>query len=134
MKLLAEAILITHLAVVGFNVFGLVAVPVGKWLGWAFVRGFWWRLVHLLSLAAVAFQAALGRACFLTFWESDLAATGDEPAPLIASFVNSVLYWPLPLWVFAVIYAIVFGYALMLWWWVPPRMAPRAQARARGRG
>ncbi len=130
MKLLAEAILIAHLAIVGFNIFGLVAVPIGKWLGWAFVRGLWWRLVHLLSLAAVAFQAALGRACFLTFWESDLMAeaSGNEPMPLVASWLNSVLYWPLPLWVFAMMYAIVFLYTLMLWWWVPPRMAPRAQA------
>lgn len=130
MKLPAEAILIAHLAIVGFNIFGLVAVPIGKWLGWAFVRGFRWRLVHLLSLAAVAFQAALGRACFLTLWESDLTAeaSGNAPMPLVASWLNSVLYWPLPLWVFAMTYALVFLYALMLWWWVPPRMAPRAQA------
>ena len=46
---LATAVLIAHLGVVVFNIFGMVAVPLGAWLGWRFVRGFWWRLIHLAS-------------------------------------------------------------------------------------
>lgn len=119
---LAAAVLLLHLAIVAFNIFGLVAVPIGKFLGWEFVRGFRWRLAHLASLAVVALQAALGRACFLTIWEGDLTAeTGGAPPPMIAAWVNSVLYWPLALWAFAVIYAAVLIYALLLWRWVPPR-------------
>jgi len=125
-QFLATAILLAHLAVVAFNVFGLVAVPAGKWLDWPFVRGYWWRLAHLLALAAVALQALLGRACFLTIWEDALRSGAGEPPPLIATWVNSILYWPLPLWVFAAIYVAVFAYALLLWRWVPPR---RASAR-----
>jgi len=97
---------------------------VGKWLGWSFVRGFWWRFAHVVTLAAVALQAVLGRACFLTIWESALRASADAagPPPMIATWVNSVLYWPLPLWVFAAGYVGVLLYALMLWRWVPPRV------------
>ena len=122
---LATAILLVHLGIVAFNIFGLVAVPMGKWLGWPFVRGYWWRLAHLLALAVVALEAVLGRACFLTLWEDAFKSGADagEPPPLIATWVNSVLYWPLPLWVFAAIYVAVFAYALLLWRWVPPRRA-----------
>ncbi|MGH7125726.1 MAG: DUF2784 domain-containing protein [Stellaceae bacterium] len=127
----ATVILLVHLAVVAFNVFGLVIIPVGKVLGWEFVRSFWWRFAHVLSLAVVALQAVLGRACFLTIWENALSAergTSDVP-PMIASWINSVLYWPLPLWMFAAGYLGVLLYALMLWRWVPPRI--RAAQRIR---
>jgi len=120
----ATLILLVHLAIVAFNVFGLLIIPVGKWLDWEFVRGFWWRFAHVLSLAVVALQAVLGRACFLTIWETALRANADaaEPAPLIATWINGVLYWPLPLWAFAAGYVAVLLYALLLWRWVPPRV------------
>jgi len=66
----------------------------------------------------------LGRACFLTIWEDALrsgAGTSEVP-PMIAAWINSLLYWPLPLWVFAAGYVGVLLYALMLWRWVPPRL------------
>jgi len=120
---LATAVLVAHLGVVAFNIFGMVAVPLGAWLRWRFVRGFRWRLVHLASLFVVALQAILGRACFLTIWQSGLEAreTSTAPPPMIATWINRVLYWPLPLWVFAILYVVVFVYVLLLWRWVPPR-------------
>jgi hypothetical protein len=123
-QIAATLILLIHLGIVAFNVFGLAVIPVGGWLRWNFVRGFWWRFVHMLSLAVVALQAVLGRACFLTIWERALQANADaaEPSPMIATWINSVLYWPLPLWVFAAGYVGVLLYALMLWRWVPPRI------------
>lgn len=123
-QIAATLILLIHLGIVAFNVFGLVIIPVGGWLRWDFVRGFWWRFAHVLSLAVVALQAVLGRSCFLTIWESALRAGSDaaEPTPMIATWINGVLYWPLPLWVFAAGYVGVLLYVLMLWRWVPPRI------------
>ena len=120
---LATAVLAVHLAIVAFNVGGLVLVPMGKWAGWRFVNGFWWRLAHLCSLAVVALQAMLGQACFLTIWQVALETRADagEAPPLIATWINGLLYWPLPLWVFAAAYLAVFLYTLLLWRWVPPR-------------
>ena len=127
----ATLILLLHLVVVAFNVFGLIAVPLGKLLRWEFVRGFWWRFAHVLSLAVVALQAVLGRACFLTIWENALRAdAGRDVPPMIAVWINSVLYWPLPLWVFAAGYVGVLLYALMLWRWVPPRLRTAGQVSA----
>ncbi len=116
----AALVLALHLGVIGFNLFGLVAVPLGAWRGWGFVRIRWWRWLHVLALVVVAGQALAGRACFLTLWQDRLAGrAGGEP--LIAGVVDRLIYWPLPLWVFAVLYVLVLAYALALLWLVPPR-------------
>lgn len=116
----ALSILVVHLAIIAFNIAGCVLIPIGAWRGWRWVREFWWRLVHVASLAAVAAQALLGRACFLTIWQGDLA--GASPArPLIAGWMERLIYLPLPLWVFAIAYAVVFAYVIALWIWVRPR-------------
>jgi hypothetical protein len=115
-------VLATHLVVIGFNLFGLVAIPLGGWRGWRFVRVRWWRLLHLGSLALVAVQALFGRACFLTLWQDKLSGAVAEP-PLIMRWVNSAIYWPLPMWAFTAAYVALFAYVLALWKLVPP--APR---------
>ncbi len=117
---LTEIIFAAHIAIILFNVFGLVAVPVGAFCGWRFVRIRWWRILHVLLLAAVAAQAIAGRACILTLWQADLAGTAADRTPLIMSWVDRLIYWPVPIWVFVVLYIVVFGYALALLWLVPP--------------
>ena len=75
-------------------------------------------------LGIVALQAMLDRACFLTIWENDLLRLEGQVAsnePLIQQWVSRAIYWPLPLWVFAVLYVTVCAYALLLRWLVPPR-------------
>jgi Protein of Unknown function (DUF2784) len=127
LSILASIVLAIHLGVILFNVFGLIAIPLGAWRGWRFVRVFWWRALHLAILAAVAVQALLDRACFLTLWQSALqqgAGEAPSPAPLIAGWVNRLIFWPLPVWFFAVLYVGVWIYALLLWWRVPP-LLPR---------
>jgi hypothetical protein len=122
----AEAILAAHLAIILFNLFGLVMVPLGAACGWRFVRIRWWRVLHLGLLAVVALQAAFGRACILTLWQARLAGSA-APAPLIVSWVDRLVYWPLPLWVFALVYLLVFGYAAALYRLVPPRSCRRSR-------
>lgn len=123
---MAELVLAIHLAVIAFNVFGLFAIPLGAWAGWSFVRVRWWRFLHLASLAVVALQALFGRACFLTVWQGDLSGSADE-TPLIMRWVNGLIYWPLPAWVFTAAYGLVFVYVAALFWWAP--VAPRGRAK-----
>jgi uncharacterized protein DUF2784 len=88
------------------------------------VRIWWWRALHLAILALVAVQPLLARACFLTLWQSALQERAGETAssaPLIVRWVHDLLFWPLPLWVFAVLYVVIWLYALLLWRLVPPR-------------
>lgn len=116
---LGQFVLAVHVAVIAFNIFGLVAVPLGKWRGWRWVRGFRWRAAHIASLALVALQAVLGRACFLTDWQQALTGAA-ETEPLIMRWVNSLIYWELPMWAFGAAYVAVFAYALWLWRWARP--------------
>ena len=125
---LAQLVLAAHVAVIAFNVAGLMAIPLGARLGWRFVRLRWLRLAHLASMAGVAVQAAAGRACFLTQWQNGLSGGGTE-APLIMRMVNSLIYWPLPMWVFTAAYLALFTYVVALWWLVPP--SPRPSSRRR---
>jgi hypothetical protein len=69
---LALVVLAVHVAVIAFNVFGLIAIPLGGLLDWRFVRVFWWRALHLALPAVPALQALFGRTCFLTLWQAML--------------------------------------------------------------
>jgi hypothetical protein len=123
-SLLAQLVLAVHVGIILFNVAGLVLIPLGAWRGWSFVRIWWWRALHLAILALVAVQALLARACFLTLWQSALQRDAGETAssaPLIQRWIHDLLFWPLPLWFFAVLYVAVWLYALLLWRLVPPR-------------
>lgn len=116
---LGQLVLALHILIIAFNVAGLVVIPLGGALGWRFVRRPWLRVAHLGSLAVVAAQAVLGRACFLTDWQAALTGDGAHD-PMIMRWVNSVIYWPLPMWVFTALYLAVFAYVAALWWWVRP--------------
>lgn len=119
---LAQVILGLHVLVVAFNLFGLIAVPLGAWRKWGFVRIYWWRLVHLLLMAAVAVQALAGRACILTIWQAALEGDANAAAapPLVQGWIEDLLYWDFPLWVFAAGYAALLLYCFALWRLVPP--------------
>jgi hypothetical protein len=123
-SLLARLVLAAHVAIIVFNIVGLVVIPLGAWRGWRFVHIFWWRALHMAILALVAVQALLARACFLTLWQSALQQRAGEDAssaPLIERWVHALIFWPLPLWFFTALYAAVCLYALLLWRLVPPR-------------
>jgi hypothetical protein len=126
---LAQAVLGVHLVVIAFNVFGLIAVPLGAWLGWRWVRVRWWRWLHLVSMAVVAVQAAAEQACFLTIVQARLSGAGGAPEPLIMGVVNRLIFWPVPLWAFAVLYVLLLAYVLALMKLVPP--GPLSARRSR---
>jgi uncharacterized membrane protein len=128
---LADTVLVLHAGVVIFNIFWMIAVPVGAWLGWRFVRTFGWRIAHIASLAVVAIQPLLGRYCFLTLAQEALdaqaVAGGGAPAPnLIERVATVIVFWPLPPWIFVYLYVAAFLWTAALWWLVPPLRKRRA--------
>jgi hypothetical protein len=122
---LSHLVLAIHFVIITFNVVGLIVIPLGGLFGWSFVRERLWRILHIASWGVVALQAVAGRACFLTDWQFELAGGEGNPDPLIARIVNAAIYWPLPLWVFTIMYAAIFAIVLALFWIIPIRPASR---------
>lgn len=122
-RLIADLVLLVHWGVVAFVVGGFVAVLLGGWRGWPWVRRRTWRLVHLFVLAWVVVQAWLGRACFLTDWEMALRLRGGDATysgGMIAHWMGELLYFEAPMWVFSLIYT-VFGMLVVgSWIWIRP--------------
>lgn len=121
---LADAVLAIHLAIVGFVVLGLVAVPIGNAAGWAWVNNRRFRLLHVFVIAVVVLQAWRGRYCGLTVLESWLRRQAGQ-APYDSSFIGywmaRLLYYEAPMWAFAVAYTVFGLLVVWAWWRFPPR-------------
>lgn len=133
-QFLADAVLLLHFGVVLFVVGGLVAVVAGNRLGWRWVNGWWFRLAHLAAIAVIAVQAWLGQYCPLTILESWLRVRSGAPAydkSFIEHWVQRLIYYDAPLWVFALIYTAFAALVILAWWRFPPRRGALARLSQR---
>lgn len=123
-QMLADTVLVLHFGIVLFVVLGLPAIILGNKAGWSWANHFWWRLAHLGAIGVVALQALLGQYCPLTTLESWLRGQAGErgyESSFIEHWVQELLYYEAPLWVFALLY-ILFGLLIAwAWWRYPPR-------------
>ncbi len=71
-------VVVFHAAFVAFVVFGMVAIVIGLVLGWAWVRNFWFRTLHLSVIAIVTAQTLAGMMCPLTILENNLRRQAGE--------------------------------------------------------
>jgi len=126
--LLADVVLAIHFALVLFVVGGFAFVVVGGLRGWPLVRAPWFRLAHLAAIAVIVAQAWLGALCPLTsleMWLREQASQGTYSQSFIEHWLQRLLYYDLPPWVFTLAYTI-FGLAVAAaWWYFPPRAARR---------
>ena len=130
--LLADAVLTLHVLFVGFVVLGLLLVLLGKIRGWHWVRNPWFRTAHLGAIGFVVAEAWLGVRCPLTTWEMALRARAGDSAysgDFIAHWLERLLYYSAPEWVFMVLYTGFGALVALSWLWVRPRPF-RALARA----
>ena len=120
----ADAILLMHVIFVLFVVFGLVLIYAGRWRGWDWVHRFWFRVSHLAAIGFVVVQSWLGEICPLTIWEMNLrdrAGGAVYEGAFIGHWLQTLLYYDAPLWVFTLVYT---GFGLLVlasWFWIPPR-------------
>ena len=119
-QLLADAILVLHTLFVAFVVFGLAAIYVGYWLSWTWVRNYWFRLTHLLAIGYVVLESWLGVVCPLTRWEMSLrlkAGSATYGGSFIQHWLQKILYYDAPAWVFILAYTL-FGILVLASWFV----------------
>lgn len=123
-RLAADTLLLAHFLFVCFVVFGLLLIFVGKWRRWRWVRNYWFRLAHLGAIGVVVLQSWLGMICPLTLWEMQLRERAGEQVyagAFIAHWVEQLLYYRAPEWVFMAIYSGFGALVLASWLWVRPQ-------------
>ena len=122
--LAADLILLGHVLFVAFVVLGLALILIGKPLDWSWVRNPWFRFGHLAAISIVALQSWLGRICPLTTWEMALRARSGEgvySGSFVTHWLESLLYFQAPEWVFTVCYTAFAAIVIASWFWVRPR-------------
>lgn len=118
--MIADLVVVVHFAIVLFIVGGLIAVWLGAALGWRWVRNRWFRYLHLAAIGYVALEALLGIACPLTVWE-DLLRGGASADSFVGRWVQRLLYYDAPEWVFTTAYVAWALATLATLRLVPPR-------------
>jgi len=134
--LLADAILVLHLAIVLFIAGGLLAVWIGHALGRGFVRNRGFRLTHLGAMAFVALESLVGVICPLTLWEDQLRLLAGEAAPVQRTFMqrllHPILFYDLPPAFFTTAYVIVLVLVVATYRWVRPMSGRQSNISAIG--
>ena len=116
--------LLLHFLFVCFVVFGLLLIFAGKWRRWRWVRHFCFRLAHLGAIGVVVLQSWLGMICPLTTWEMQLRErAGDQTysGAFVAHWVDQLLYYRAPEWVFILLYTTFGALVAFSWFWVRPQ-------------
>lgn len=127
-QLLADVVLLLHFGVVLFVVGGLILVVAGNMRGWDWVNHLWFRLTHVAAIGVVVAQAWLGQICPLTTLESWLREQAGSPSysqSFIEHWVERILFYQAPFWIFTLAYT---GFGLLVlaaWWYFPPRKDKR---------
>ena len=128
--LAADALLALHVLFVAFVICGLVLILVGKIRSWQWVRNFWFRIAHLAASGVVVLQSWFGMICPLTIWENALRARAGDAGyegTFVSHWLEAVLYYQAPAWVFAVCYTVFGALVVVSWFWVRPRSPRQAE-------
>ena len=125
-RLAADGVLLLHAAFVVFVIAGLVLTVAGRFFRWAWVRNLWFRITHLIAIGVVVAQSWADVVCPLTTLEMILRSKAGEATyagSFIAHWLEALLYFNAPTWVFAVCYSIFGALVVATWLWIPPRRA-----------
>ncbi len=122
--LAADAVLLLHVFFVSFIVIGLILIFVGKVCQWSWVRNRWFRVIHLLAIAVVVIQSWFGALCPLTRIENALRIRASDTVysgTFISHWLETLLYYQAPPWVFILCYTLFGAVVICSWYWVSPR-------------
>jgi hypothetical protein len=132
-QFLADSVLVSHVTLMVFVVLGLPLIVVGQLRGWRGVISPWFRFAHLATILVVAAEAWAGVVCPLTTLEMFLRAKAQGATyggNFVEHWLQALLFWSAPAWVFTTAYSL-FGLAVLATWWIwPVRFARRARAAA----
>jgi hypothetical protein len=119
---LADLILVAHVLFVAFVMLGLVAVLLGKYCRWGWVKNWWFRLAHLVAIGIVIAKSWLSMVCPITEWESRSREAADGSSysiSFIQHWLHKALFYNFEPWVFTVAYT-AFGILVVAAWLFVP--------------
>jgi hypothetical protein len=131
-QLLADVVLTLHFCIVAFVVGGLVLTIIGNLRAWRWVNALGFRLAHLVAIAVVVAQAWFGATCPLTaleMWLRAHARATTYSGSFIEHWLQKLLYYEGPAWVFTLAYSL-FGLLVAATWWRFPPMIKRRGSEA----
>jgi len=132
LRFVADIVLIAHVAFVAFVLIGLLLIVGGGFRRWSWIRNPWFRTVHLAATGMVVVLTWCGVICPLTTLEMGLRErAGEAPygGTCIAYWLQKLLYYEAPPWVFVVSYSL-FG-LLVVGSWIGFRPRPFRNGRVR---
>jgi polyferredoxin len=140
--LLADVVLALHFCIVAFVVGGLVLTIIGNLGAWRWVNALWFRLAHLIAIAVVVAQAWVGATCPLTsleMWLRANARAATYSSSFIEHWLQRLLYYEAPGWVFTLGYSLFGLLVAATWWRFPPATSgneadPQQRVNDRGHG
>jgi uncharacterized protein DUF2784 len=127
-QVLADGVLALHVGIVVFVIGGLVLVVAGNVRHWQWVNRLWFRIAHLAAIAVVVAESWFGMVCPLTTWEMWLrarAGASTYSGSFIEHWLQRLLYYDAPAWVFTLGYSLFGLLVLATWWYFPPRSSRR---------
>lgn len=122
--LLADLIVLLHALFVLFVVGGQCLILAGWARGWRWTRQRGWRLSHLGAIGIVVVETLLGIGCPLTAWEQSLRQLAGQPGhemSFIGYWLNQLLFYHAPGWVFSLAYLLFGALVAFSYWRYPPR-------------
>ena len=122
--LAADVTLLLHVLFVAFVVIGLLLILVGKVRVWSWIRNPWFRLIHLAAISVVMVQSWFGLICPLTTIEMALRSRAGDTVysgSFISHWLESILYYQVPPWIFVVCYLAFGAVVVASWFWIRPR-------------
>lgn len=120
----ADAVLVVHVAFVGFVLIGQLYVMLGWALRWPSARNRLFRQLHLAAIGVVVLQAWMGLVCPLTLLELHLRggeANWAQGQGFIGYWLSKLLYYRAPPWVFTLTYTLFGAIVLLCYLGYPPR-------------
>jgi polyferredoxin len=127
-SLLADAVLSLHVAIVVFVVGGLLAIIIGNLRAWRWVNALWFRAAHMAAILVIVAEAWLGAVCPLTaleMWLRVKAGTATYAGSFVGHWLQRILYYDAPSWVFTLGYTLFGLVVVATWWYFPPEFLRR---------
>ncbi len=125
---LANLVLVTHATFVAFVALGLLAILLGSYRHWGWVRNRWFRAVHLAAIGLVVAESWLGLICPLTEWENSLRTASGEgvySGSFVQHWLHVILFYDFAPWVFTLAYTVFGILVVCAWFLVSPEPGSR---------